>query len=330
MIADHYTKLARDLCEEFKKTPSRTLARMMVERSKPIGEIDFNKAYDRIRYQRGTNNRSRTGNKNKIEHQKGTEKMAMPKPKTEMESWAVQKLKARKVLVLSDIHVPYHDEKALTVAIQAGIDAGVDAVLLNGDFMDFFSVSRYATDPLQRDFKGELEMGRAMLAYLREEFAGCQIWWKLGNHEERWDHWLWNKAPEVYGLESFKVEALMDVKRYNVRVIRDCMPIGVNKLMILHGHEYKFAISNPVNPARGLYMRAKVPSMMGHLHQTSEHSEADLNGKVVTTWSLGCLCQLRPRYAPLNKWNHGFAIVDTTGDEDFTVQNFRIHKGKIL
>lgn len=330
MMRDYYTKLARDLCEEFKQTPSRTLARMMVERSKDYGEIDYNKAYDRIRYQRGAHKRAKQFNKHIVKHEKGTEKMAMPKPKTEMNGWEIQKLKARKVLVLSDIHVPYHDETALELAINAGIEAGCDAVLLNGDFMDFFSVSRYATDPLQRDFKGELEMGRAMLAHLRDQFGGCQIWWKLGNHEERWDHWLWNKAPEVYGLESFKVEGLMDVKRYNVKVIRDMMPIGVNKLMILHGHEYKFAISNPVNPARGLYMRAKVPAMMGHLHQTSEHSEADLNGKVVTTWSLGCLCQLRPRYAPLNKWNHGFAIVDTTGDEDFTVQNFRIHRGKIL
>lgn len=329
-MSNYYTKLAREICEEFKQTPTRTLARMLVERSKDYGEIDFNKAYDRIRYQRGNCKQGKENNKNIVKHEKGIKPMPMPKPKKEMEGWEVKKLRARKILVLSDIHVPYHDETALGLALDAGVEAGCDAVLLNGDFMDFFSVSRYASDPTQRNLIEELAMGKKMLAYIRERFAGAQILWKLGNHEERWDHWLWNKAPEVYGLEAFSIEALMEVKKYNVRVVRDMMPIGVNKLMILHGHEYRFAISNPVNPARGLYMRAKVASMMGHLHQTSEHSEADLNGKVVTTWSLGCLCQLRPRYAPLNKWNHGFAIVDTTGDDDFAVHNYRIYRGRIL
>jgi hypothetical protein len=56
-----------------------------------------------------------------------------------------------------------------------------------------------------------------------------------------------------------------------------------------------------------------------------------MNGKSVTTWSLGCLSELNPAYMPLNKWNHGFAIVDLSDNgEDFHVKNYRIHKGKIL
>jgi len=71
--------------------------------------------------------------------------------------------------------------------------------------------------------------------------------------------------------------------------------------------------------------------MQGHNHQTSEHTETDMNGKSVTTWSLGCLSELNPAYMPLNKWNHGFAIVDLSDNgEDFHVKNYRIHKGKIL
>ena len=46
-------------------------------------------------------------------------------------------------------------------------------------------------------------------------------------------------------------------------------------------------------------------------------------------WSTGCLCDLHPRYMPLNKWNHGFAIVDLDTAGGFSVRNFRIIDGKV-
>lgn len=326
------TQRAHELCLQFPNTPSRALGRILQREVSKHTDITFDQAYDRIRYRRGNKPQCNYGT-NLIPSPHLKERpvhMKIPKPKKEFEDWQIRKLNARKVLILSDVHVPYHDENALELAIETGKENGVDAVLLNGDFMDFYSVSRYATDPNQRDLAGEMEMGRAMLAYLRSQFTGCQIWWKLGNHEERWASWIWQKAPEVYGVEDFTIERLMRLKEYNVKLISDMEPISIGGLTVLHGHEYRFAISNPVNPARGLYMRSKVSSMMGHLHQSSEHTESDLRGKLVTTWSVGCLCQLRPRYAPLNKWNHGFALVDTTGDDDYRVSNYRIHNGKLL
>jgi hypothetical protein len=72
-----------------------------------------------------------------------------------------------------------------------------------------------------------------------------------------------------------------------------------------------------------------VSAMQGHNHQTSEHTESNMNGEITTTFSLGCLCELHPAYLPINKWNHGFALVDIDGKE-FHVRNYRIHKGKVL
>jgi predicted phosphodiesterase len=330
---DWITDKAMRLCKEFPNTPSRALARILQRDVSKTTDITFEQAYTRIRYRRGAKGNYSRANLAELIESNTTERphiMPMPKPKTEFDDWKIRQLKARKVLILSDVHVPYHDETALQLAIDKGKEEGVDAVLLNGDFMDFYGVSRYATDPGQRNFADELEMGRAMLEYLRSEFAGCQIWWKLGNHEERWAAWIWQRAPEVYGVEDFSIAKLMRTEKHNVRIISDMEPINIGGLTVLHGHEYRFAISNPVNPARGLYMRSKVSSMMGHLHQSSEHTESDLKGRLVTTWSVGCLCQLRPRYAPLNKWNHGFAVVDTTGEDDYRVSNYRIHGGKLL
>lgn len=256
--------------------------------------------------------------------------LEIPEPKKHFGDWKPQRLKARKVLVLSDIHLPYHDKAALELAVKHGLDEGVDAVLFNGDLMDYYGISRWNKDPRQRDFKSEIEVGREMLHFFRETFKGCQLWWKLGNHEERWESYMYNHAPDLLGIEEFEIRHWSHADRHNVKVIGDMQPVQINKLNVLHGHEYRFSISNPVNPARGIYLRAKVPTLMGHLHQTSEHTESDLNAKMTTCWSSGCLCDLRPCYSPLNKWNHGFAVVDTTGEDDYAVHNHRIYRGRIL
>jgi hypothetical protein len=52
-------------------------------------------------------------------------------------------------------------------------------------------------------------------------------------------------------------------------------------------------------------------------------------GKLITTWSTGCLCNLNPDYMVLNKWNHGFAFVEVGSNGDFTVKNHRIYKGRV-
>jgi hypothetical protein len=46
-------------------------------------------------------------------------------------------------------------------------------------------------------------------------------------------------------------------------------------------------------------------------------------------WSTGCLCDLTPRYAVINRWNHGAAIVTVHADGEFDVHNFRIAGGKV-
>jgi hypothetical protein len=59
------------------------------------------------------------------------------------------------------------------------------------------------------------------------------------------------------------------------------------------------------------------------------HTEPDLDKKVITCWSIGCLCNLFADYDLYNKWNHGFAVIRTDG-ESFEVENMRIINGKVI
>ena len=236
----------------------------------------------------------------------------------------------KRIAIFSDIHVPYHSIDCITAAIDFCKKEKPDGLLLNGDTIDCHRLSRYVKDPKKRNFALELDTFRALFDVFERELR-CKIYFKLGNHEIRYEHFLMEKASELIGVEEFDFNNIIKARARGIEIIKDKQPMKMNNLWGLHGHEYVGGISAPVNPARGLFLKAKVSTFQGHNHQTSEHTEPTLTGKMVTTWSLGCMSELHPAYMPLNKWNHGFGIVDLDGNgEDFEFRNKRVFKGKIV
>lgn len=236
-------------------------------------------------------------------------------------------LEAKRLLVLSDVHIPYHSVSAITSALDYAKKEKPDAILLNGDIMDFFGLSRFVKDPKKRSILHELLAFKEFIDVLKKTF-NAKLYYKLGNHEERYEHFLWMKAGELHDIDEFDLTNIIKARAEGIEIIRDKRVMKAGSLNIIHGHEYN-GITSPVNIARGLYLKAKVSAMQGHNHQSSEHSEADMDGHITTTWSVGCLSELHPMYMPLNKWNHGFALIDID-EEDFMVRNKRIYKGKVL
>jgi len=236
----------------------------------------------------------------------------------------------KRIGIMSDIHVPYHTIDAITSTIDFFKNEKIDGLLLNGDTIDFYGLSRFEKDPKKRNVKYELDTFKALIEVF-EKHLDCKIYFKVGNHEERYEKFLYMKAGELSGVEEFTFENIIKARAKGIEVIGDKRVMKLNSLNGIHGHEYIGGISAPVNIARGLYLKGKTSAFQGHNHTTSEHTEPDMNGKITTTWSVGCLCELHPMYMPLNKWNHGCAVVDLDANgEDYFFRNKRIYKGKIL
>jgi len=239
-------------------------------------------------------------------------------------------VKSKRVLLLSDIHLPYHDKKALKLALNYGIENNMDAIYLNGDVLDFYGISNFVKDRRKRDMSEELEMGRNFLKMLRENFDG-PIFYKWGNHEDRWEKFLMINAPELLGISDFELSSILRFGEFGIQEVKSKQIAYFGKLAVMHGHEFGRATFSPVNAARGLYMKSKESCIVGHHHQTSEHTEKSLSNDVVTTWSMGCLSGLNPDYHSYgNKYNHGFAFVKVGKDGNYHVQNIRIIDGKIV
>ena len=237
-------------------------------------------------------------------------------------------LESKRLLVLSDIHIPYHSIDAITCTFDYAKKEKPDAILLNGDTLDFFGLSRFAKDPKARSFAHELKTFKEFMDVLKKTF-NAKIYFKIGNHEERYFHFLWMKAHEIVGVEEFELENIIKSRAEGIEIIKDKRIMKAGDLNIIHGHEFGGSVFSPVNIARGLFLKGKVSAMQGHNHSTSEHTESNMNGEITTTWSLGCLSELHPAYLPINKWNWGFGIIDIDG-QDFEVRNKRIYKGKVL
>lgn len=247
-------------------------------------------------------------------------------PPSQAEDWVPFEISGKRVGVLSDIHIPFHSEKALGAAIKQFKKDKIDFLLLNGDAIDYYSVSRWEKDPRKRSLKNEVELAKQFLEWIRHEFRRIPIVFKLGNHEERWDKYLWNHAPEICDLEQVQIETVLELDKHGVELVRDQRPVMAGKLPIFHGHELPKGLTNPVNMARGAFLRMIDTVMVGHGHRSSSHTESTWSHQEITCWSTGCLCTLHPDYARINKWNWGMAQVEIGRGGEFNVANMRISK----
>ncbi|MCM8827549.1 MAG: metallophosphoesterase [Candidatus Omnitrophica bacterium] len=231
-----------------------------------------------------------------------------------------------KVLLLNDIHIPYHDKKSLELAVNK-FDK-IDIVILNGDIIDCYSLSKFERDPRRRFFKDELETAKKFLSYLRNKFKKSRIIYKFGNHEERFQRFIYYTAPELVGVNEIYLENLLELNNFGIEMYNNKEPIKLGHLYVLHGHEYK-GYNNLVSPARGIFLKTKSNTVIGHYHISSTFQDTSISGKFTTCWSVGCLCDLHPEYMPLNRWNLGFAYVETF-NEEFNLSNYKIINNKVF
>ena len=325
--------IAREYIQKFSNASTNSIARMLI-RDYPIDFDNFEQARGIVRHQRGEIKTHTVKNPIQIRSEETKKKFMIKQtdlPQSDyskVETFVIPKGQ-NNILILSDIHFPYQDNQALELALNYGLENKVNTIYLNGDILDFYQCSRFTKDRRLRDMAGELEMGRNFLKMLQETFK-CPIYYKIGNHEKRYEDYLMIKAPELLGIDDFKLEQLLRMREYGVTLIKDKQMAKAGKLPILHGHEWFGGFAPPVNPARGLFLKAKESCLVGHHHRTSEHTEKTLSGEVTTTWSTGCLCGLEPEYAPYNNYNHGFAHIKVDKNGNYELKNIRIINYKIV
>ncbi len=141
-------------------------------------------------------------------------------------------------LVIADLHVPYHSVEAITVAVKwAQANEYTDFVLFDGDINDHYLLSRFEKDPRNRSFKSELDDTIKLFEAFQKAFPKAQMIIKYGNHDNRLEKYLRQKAPELLDMQDFIKDEYLQLKQRGFINVPHDVPIQIGKLSILHGHE---------------------------------------------------------------------------------------------
>jgi hypothetical protein len=150
---------------KFPKTSSKSITRKIYNENKLLFE-KLEQVYGLVRYYRG-----QTGDKLRKDLKTPIAKLpSLELPESVDEDFEPYEIKSKRILIISDIHIPYQDNKALQLALDYGKNKDIDCVLLNGDLMDFYGASRFDKHPTAPKIKDEFNKTKQFFEYLRSIF----------------------------------------------------------------------------------------------------------------------------------------------------------------
>jgi len=182
------------------------------------------------------------------------ETIGLPNTPSAGSSRAPQTSGLQKILVLSDLHVPFHHEELLASAIRDHQDA--DVVVLLGDFLDMYSASRFVKvrplDPIE-----EIRQAVAIIEVLAEQFPKVIV--LEGNHDTRAQRWLQVNRPELSQL-------LLHPFDY-IRYVWDAGRIA-KRYPNVEFPEYRVAVSGPDSPVPLRHFTIIGDALLGHFERS--------------------------------------------------------------
>ena len=250
--------------------------------------------------------------------------------KNEAPSFDGIKVKSRtvagdKVFILSDIHIPYHDEKALAIAIEYMRDNTPDHIVLNGDIADFYSVSSYEKQMKGRlTFEEEVEAVVSFFTKLRDLFPDAKMSFLEGNHETRLRKYLQRNAPELE-MGILSLPKLFKLEEMQIDYYPPNRPLQLGKLLITHGELCRKAAGST---ARGHRDKYNSSIAIGHIHRGSVAYQRTRTGQDIMIEN-GCLCKMDVDYGNFFDWLHGFTEILFDGD-DLTAHTHAIINYKLI
>lgn len=203
--------------------------------------------------------------------------------------------------------------------IKVAKDIGVDEIVILGDYVDFYAVSRFGKDPrVDALLLDEVAAARKGLDELDALFPQAKKVFLAGNHELRLETYLLEKAPALFGITD--VQFLLELNR---RPLWSYIPFGRHqKYAVLGSSLYAFHRPKASNPKQHI-SRTFVSSLYGDIHKIERAHSVGLDGKHLTAVCPGWLGDVSSRvfdYMPsVPQWQLGFATVSLNTSGDFHI-----------
>jgi len=210
-------------------------------------------------------------------------------------------MRSERIVVMNDLQIPFQDRKSLD-AVQYGLkDMKPDVIYLNGDIVDFYSLSRFDKDPERRlNLQSELTDAKIWLDKFRRANKNSRIVFIMGNHEERLQKYIRSRAPELEGLPGNRVDEVLGLKKIGIEYESKRYHIH-DGILISHLDR-----ASKWGSARAIGLEHGKSVIHGHSHKMAHFKQGDKN-----FYDNGCLCKLDLEYLDgPSVWSQGFMVAD--------------------
>lgn len=245
-------------------------------------------------------------------------------------------------VVIGDMHFPKHCPDTLNIFFEVIAELKPKTIVLNGDTLDLFAVSRYSKDI--RHQYSLLDERVAYQSFLKEMISlvpdGTTIYEVNANHSGndvngRWWRYLSDRIGELGCLPDIKdklsYEEIFLGEFKNVVNLVDYVNL-TDDFVIMHGDVVR---KNGGYSARGMLDKYNISLMHNHTHRFGATAQRIPGiGKrpdtQVYAWENACACDLKPVYASAPNWQNGFSIIGLdkcNNKEVYSVEQVRVENG---
>lgn len=222
----------------------------------------------------------------------------------------------RRIWIISDLQVPFHDVKAVDAVAQAIADlkGPDDVVATAGDEIDLQTISRWSQGTA---LEWERSIGKdrdATVQVLRDLQVQVCI---RSNHTDRLYNSMMKRLPGLIGLPELELANFLRLPELGIHYSEEAYPIapGWN---LMHGDEAGMS-QIAGQTAAGLVRKVGTSIVCGHTHRLGlQPYTTSVNGKVTRTlwgFEVGNLMDMRKaKYAKTHNWQSGFGLLYVDGN----------------
>lgn len=179
--------------------------------------------------------------------------------------------KLEKILFIPDCHVPYHDTVAFDLMMKVAKDFKPDHIIVLGDFIDMYSVSSHDKNPKRvSQMNDEVSKSIEELGRVKDLGAKNNVF-IAGNHEQRLERYLIQKAPALW--DSLSIEKVLALDKMGFEYIPYRSHYQLGKIYVTHDTGKAGVTAHKL--ALDAFHRSII---IGHTHRFGLIIQGDANG----------------------------------------------------
>lgn len=239
-------------------------------------------------------------------------------------------------LVVGDTHAPYHDPAAISIICQILQDHKPDAIMINGDGMDFYQFSHFDKSPLSPHGLGhERKMFMLIMDNIRSAVGKqAQMVYVGGlddNHLARLLRFVY-ATPGLVDYGPLSPEFIIGADEWGGIYIEGPAVLH-DSFVVCHGRRVSTknrCSEHSAYTAKKLADTFHVSGVTGHTHRLGVFCfrAGNLSPEIHFAEG-GCLCRTDPEWLPTPNWHQGAIWVSFAGDVPF-IEMVSIRGGKCV